>query len=199
MTDDSLALAQAQQGVTAEERALVDGMAGDHEMRVSVGEKAAGLEAGVGQRLLKKVSVRRYLAAVLADRRERHAEIRDGVIHALWALATYDIADAVDDSEIDLDRMPENLDEAMQALAGGRLKPPHKLPPALRAAVKGVKMGRNGWEYVFVDRAQILLALMKHFGEAAANKGPDNAAVVETRKIVYYDDGTVVASVEKKD
>ncbi len=190
MSDDSLALIQAREAIEPHERVLIDAMCVDEEMRVSEGERVAGLDQGVGYRLLKKDSVRKYLSLTLADRRERHREIRDKVIQTLWALACYDIADAIEPEE-DFDRYPESLDGALGMLAGGRLKPPHKLPPTLRAAIKSVKHGKHGWEYTFVDRTQILLALMDHFGDsdaARANEPNEGRTVVEeTRRIIYYD------------
>lgn len=189
MTDDSLALAEVEAGITAEERRFVDAILADQEMNVSAGARAAGVDPATGFRWLKKGPVRAYMSRALAERRERYKDIRDGVIQALWQLATYDIAEAVDEDESFLDRLPETLDDALAFIAGGRLKPPHKLPPTLRAAVKSVKFGKFGWEYTFADRAQILLALAKHFGDIdhSASLSPSGGVVVETRKVVYYD------------
>lgn len=176
MTDDSLTLFTAEAraasgGLTPEEQAFVLALLADPEMSVGNAAKACGLDPSIGHRWLRKVGVRAYLAAQLVDRRQRHADIRDGVVQALWALATYDIKDAIEEGEpYEAQTEPASLEDAIAVMAGGRLKPPHKLPDTLRAAVTRVKWGKHGWEYQFTDRSTILLALLRHFGELDKGK-----------------------------
>ncbi len=98
--------------------------------------------------VLQREHVRRALGiGMLTEKRERFKEIRDGVVQALWQLASYDVADLVDETG----RMHADL---------------RKIPPQLRCAIKGYKMGRYGAEYTFVDRAAILTTLANIFAKA---------------------------------
>lgn len=166
--NDSLTLSAAESEITAEQRRALDAILADDELRPSAGATAINRPVSVIKRWLQTQSVRNYLGAALAERRARHADVRDRVIQALYGLATYDIADAIDTSPPPVG--PADLDDDLHLAlskmsSGGRLRPPHELPPALRAAVKKVKHTRWGWEYEFVDRSAILLALLRHFGD----------------------------------
>ena len=145
--DDSLALINS--SLTVEEAAFVRHLVTDPELNMSEAARHAGYKGAdphaFAARMMKSANVAKAIALIHADRRTRHRDIRDGVIQALWQLATWDIKDVVDES--------------------GNFLGPHELPDSLRAAVKGVKMGKFGLEYVFVDRAQILALLLRHFGE----------------------------------
>lgn len=163
---DAIALISKQ--LEPAEKAFVDILVQDEQFNIARAAKEAGFEgASAGDRLLKKQAVQRYLVAIQADRRERHRDIRDQVIQALWQLASgWDVGAVVDEK--------------------GEPLPPDKLPPALRAAVKGAKMGRNGWEYIFVDRATILALLLRHFGETDGSQlGYSDAPAPRPRRVVY--------------
>jgi hypothetical protein len=182
--NDALALAAT--GLTKEEKTFVDALVADPDFNVSEAARSIGLTVkpgDAGLRMLKKAAVVKYLAALQADRRERHADIRDQVIQALWGLAAgWDVADLIGEIErID----PET--GQIQQIRG--LLAPDRLPPALRAAIKGVKRNKDGgWEYTFVDRSAILALLLKHFGEAdkASNAAGDGPKEGET-KVVFFE------------
>jgi Terminase small subunit len=163
---DAIALLAKQ--IEPEEKTFVDILVQDPEFNISAAAKAAGYEGDkAGDRLLKKQAVVRYLAAIQADRRERHRDIRDQCIQALWQLASgWDMA-AVSNSK-------------------GEAIPPNELPASLRAAIKAAKIGKFGWEYMFVDRAQILTILLRHFGEVEGRYLGD--VPVERPRRVLYDD-----------
>jgi hypothetical protein len=170
--DDSLALVEA--NLTVEEAAFVRYLVKDPELNLSDAARAAGYTGkhphDFAARMLKSNSVAKAVALIHADRRTRHKDIRDGVIQALWQLATWDIKDLCDD--------------------GGGFLPPSELPDALRAAGKGVKMGKYGLEYTFVDRAQILALLLKHFGEVD-RKEESKAETEEGVSVVWVTPETV--------
>lgn len=149
------------------ERTFIDILVQDEEFNIQRAARQAGFEgANAGDRLLRKQAVQRYLVAIQADRRERHRDIRDQVIQALWQLAAgWDVGSLVDDT--------------------GEPLPPHKLPAALRAAIKGAKVGKNGWEYLFVDRAAILTILLRHFGETDGHSGLSDMPSNRPRRMIY--------------
>jgi hypothetical protein len=149
------------------EKAFVDILVRDEQFNIQRAAREAGFEgANAGDRLLKKQAVQRYLCLIQADRRERHRDIRDQVIQALWQLAAgWDVGAMVDDA--------------------GQPLPPDRLPPALRAAVKGAKIGREGWEYTFVDRAAILTILLRHFGETDGHSGLSDMPSNRPRRVIY--------------
>lgn len=135
--------------MTVQEAAFVKHLVQDPDLNMSAAARAAGYDGNnpsdFALRMLKSANVAKAMALIHADRRTRHKDIRDGVIQALWQLATWDIKDICD--------------------SDGVFLAPHELPDNLRAAVKGVKQGKFGLEYTFVDRAQILALLLKHFGD----------------------------------
>lgn len=167
LEEQSDAIALISRQLEPAEKAFVDFLVQDEEFNISRAAKAAGFEgASAGDRLLKKQTVQRYLVAIQADRRERHRDIRDQVIQALWQLASgWDMGAMVDER--------------------GEVMPPDRLPPALRAAVKGAKVGKHGWEYLFVDRAMILQILLRHFGESDGHVGLADMPSARPRRVVY--------------
>ena len=175
---DAIALISKQ--LEPAEKAFVDFLVQDEEFNIARAARAAGFEgANAGDRLLRKQAVQRYLVAIQADRRERHREIRDQVIQALWQLASgWDVAALVGDVQV-YDPITNETTTRREAL------PPDRLPPALRAAIKGAKVGKNGWEYIFVDRAAILTILLRHFGESDGHTGLSDMPSNRPRRMIY--------------
>lgn len=174
-SDDALALVTAQ--LSPQEKVFVDTFTADVNQSLSNAVRAAGFavtaknQSEFGARLLKKASVQRYLAHVYAERRERHRDIRDGCLQALWQLAAgWDVKDIMGQvSRVD----PETKEKITER---GFL-PPDELPAPLRAAIKSVKFTqKSGYEYQFVDKAQILLLLLKHFGDSDRLKHDNTTA-----------------------
>ncbi len=172
MADDTLALIQADTGLTPVERLFADTLLSDPDMSVQVAADAAGLSRQAGTQLLKVPRVRAYLSSALQTRRERFADIRDAVIQGLYSLATYDIAHAIGPDGMSLS--------------------PDKLPDKIRNAVKSARLGRYGWEYTFVDRSTIQMQLARHFGDGdkivGGIRGGQVAEVTHERvKIKYFE------------
>lgn len=151
--DDSLALLEA--GLTAQERQFVHTLVSSEDWNLAAAARAAGYEGSspsdFAVRLMRGEKVRRCLALIQADRRERHKDVRDSAIQMLWMLATHDIKDLA---------------------KAGELLPPDELPAGIRCAIKGVKFTKNGWEYTLIDRTVVLSMLLKHFelGDQAEGK-----------------------------
>lgn len=178
------ALAIAATGLTKDEKAFVDHLVADPDFSLAEAARSIGLTvkpSDAGLRLLKKQAVVKYLAALQADRRERHADIRDMCIQALWQLAAgWDVGDLIAEIEV-TDPETNQISRKRVVLA------PDQLPSALRAAVKGVKRTKDGWEYTFCDKSAILALLLKHFGEAdkAANPATDGPEKTKTRVVFF--------------
>lgn len=181
--DSHDALALASTDLSPQEKAFVDHLAADPDFSVADAARSVGYVTKPGEagaRMLKKQAVIRYLAAIQSERRERHIDIRDQCIQALWQLAAgWDVKDLMGD-------VARKDPETGAWIESHGMLPPDKLPAPLRAAIKGVKRSRDGsWEYTFVDKAQILTLLLRHFGDEdrARGKTPETPG---SRTIVEY-------------
>jgi hypothetical protein len=96
--------------------------------------------------VLKRSEVRKAVGlGFLTEQKDRYQQVRDGVVLALWQMATHDIKDMFNESGA-----PLHVKD---------------MPAQLRASIKGYKMGKYGPEFQFTDKAQIMLALLAHFGK----------------------------------
>lgn len=153
MSDDTLSFLRGT-GVAEQHYRFVEALLADPELSVPRAEAAVGMKAGAGKRALLRADVRRLLASLISDRRSRQEEIRDQTIQMLAQIATWDPADLVDEA------------------SPFELKPLTQLPPAVRAAIVGVKMSPDGRiEYKLTDRTKVLTALLKHFGDLGGPGG----------------------------
>lgn len=181
------ALALLASPLEPQEKAFADHWVSDPKMNMAAAVRAAGFAvsdkaaSNVGEAILRKEPVQRYIAAIFAERRERHRDIRDGCLQALWQLACgWDIKDLIGTFEIE--------EEGVIRETKGCL-PPDELPAPLRAAIKSVTFQKGRWSYTFCDKAQILMLILKHFGELDKLAGP--APIEATPKVKMWtgDDG----------
>lgn len=163
--DDSLALLEAE--LSGEELKFVHHLVMSESWNMSDAARAAGFEgskpAEFAVRLMQREPVRRAIQLIQADRRTRYRDVRDGAIQALWLMATHDIKDLA---------------------RAGQLLPPDELPAGIRCAIKGVKYGKQGWEYQLVDRVAVLSLLMKHF-EQTDNLEKEKSETAEGVTVVF--------------
>jgi hypothetical protein len=177
---DALAVVAA--GLKPQEKAFADHWVSDPKMSIAGAVRAAGYAVSdksanhIGEGILRQDSVQRYIAAIFAERRERHRDIRDGCLQALWQLACgWDIKDLIGTFKIE--------EEGVIRETKGCL-PPDELPAPLRAAIKSVTFQRGRWSYTFVDKSQILMLILRHFGELDKLAGP--APIEATPKVKMW-------------
>lgn len=181
---DALALLSAQ--LTPQERAFADAFVADPQMSLAGAVRAAGYPvpdsraSSYGESLMKRAPVQKYIAWIHAERRDRHRDIRDGCLQALWGLASgWDIKDLIGSVSV----IVEDEEGNKRSVEERNCLPPDELPPLLRAAVKEVSFNKGRWSYKFVDKSQILMLLLKHFGELDKLQAPApvEATPVKTR------------------
>lgn len=167
--NDALALLTAQ--LQPQERAFVEHFVSSEQPSIAESVRAAGYAidpkraTSFGENLLRKAPVQRLIALIHAERRERHRDIRDGCLQALWQLAAgWDLKDLIGSITTVNEDGEEVLERGMLA--------PDQLPAALRAAVKEVSFSKGRWSYKLVDKASILMLLLKHFGELDRLQSP---------------------------
>lgn len=135
---------------------FVEALLADPDLDLHRTCKAIGISFELGRRWLQNDRVRDCLGQLVRQRAARHADIRDGVIVALWAIATADPRKAW--------------------TKNGTQLQPHELPDELAAALISAKpvMSKDGptglWTYTFSDKSKILLDLLRHFGDIAAGR-----------------------------
>ena len=171
--NDALALLSAH--LSPQEKVFCDTFVSDPSLSIAGAVRAAGFAVtdsratAFGESLLKKQAVQRYLAYIHAERLERHRDIRDGCLQALWVLASaWDIKDLIGHTTV----IVEDEEGNKRTIDEKGCLPPDELPPSLRAAVKEVSFNKGRWSYKFVDKTQILMLLLKHFGDLDKNTPP---------------------------
>lgn len=157
--DDSLAIALV--ALNPQEKAFIQALADQPELRIDLAEESAGLKRQQGATILKRPHVREAFRAIFATRRERYADIRGHVIQALYALAFEGDIGCI---QREREREREYDDEGKLVPASATLGPA-ELPKEIRACIKKVKFYNGNWDYEFIDRGDILLNLLKHFGD----------------------------------
>ncbi len=148
--------------LSAQEKQLVEAFVASPNLSLKEAAEKCGLDQKSAKLVLARENVRRSVGlALLSERKERLAEIRDHVVNALWQVTHFDPKDLFDDQ--------------------GRIKPVKDMPPNARAAIKGVKHGKYGLELVLVDRTTIQLELVKLLQRAlsAAEGGEKQSTVLE--------------------
>jgi hypothetical protein len=182
---DDLAIITAD--LKPQERAFCDHFLSDPNMSIAAAVRAAGYSvsdrgaAAFGEGILKNRPVQRYIAWVHAERRDRHRDIRDGCLQALWQLAAgWDIKDLIG-------QLTTKDSEYGEIQERGVL-PPDELPAPLRAAIKSVNFAKGRWSYTFVDKSQILMLLLKHFGELDKLQAPPPLDATPKVKVWQGDD-----------
>lgn len=140
---------------------FVEALLADPDMSIAGAERTCGLKPGTGARWLKDARVRECLGQLVRDRAQRHADIRDQVIIALWAMAGAD---------------------PRKAWRNGVQLPPDELPDELAAILVSAEpifsagMPTGCYRYKFSSKQDLLLSLLKHFGDIAAGRDRTVAA-----------------------
>lgn len=138
----------------------------------------AGLTPSEASALLKSARGRECISALLSTRDARNAQIRDGIISALYSMGNWDPADAFDEN--------------------GHLVHPSKLPDRLRVAVTSFTYNpaTGAIEYKFESRLKALALLQQWFLSTGAEKpegsGEDEGRaewIVRGRKVVVENNG----------
>lgn len=159
----------ASRSLSEDQQRFCDELLHDHQFDF----RAAGNRAGVSLEtarlwLMQDRNVRGFISAALTERAERHADVRDRVIHALWSLASYDPRKAFRSDGVQLQ--------------------PHELPDSLAAALTSCEpVMHNGeatgyWKYRFSDRTAVLIALLKHFGDIAGGRDMPTNSLEEDQR-----------------
>ncbi len=147
--------------LSPQEKALVDALIAQPDLSVKKAAESAGLHIKTALDVYKRENVRRAVGlALLTEKKERLGEIRRQIIDILWQTANFDLRDFFDEK--------------------GGFRAVKDMPPANRAAVKGIKQGRYGLELVLVDRTALQLELLKVVDKAIGHAGEvDDATVLD--------------------
>ena len=137
----------------------------------------------MGQRLLKNVEVQAEI-----ERRRKALEVRSGVTQerVLQELAAVAFSDAGDFAQVTRVKLPgTNI-----MVKGVSVVETRKLSAAQRAAIAGIKQGRNGVEVKLLDKLRALELIGKHLGmfEVEQETKKDTSLMEALLKVVS-DDG----------
>lgn len=151
--------------LSAQETQIVNAWLSDPELSPASVAQRLSMDVATVLSVLRRESVRRAMAlGLLTEKNDRLKEVRDGVVLSLWQMATYDLADLFDE---------EGTPRHIQAM-----------PPAMRSAIKGYKMGKYGPEFTFVDKSAILLSMLQHLSKVEQQKSEDKEEGVS---VIFYD------------
>ena len=133
--------------LSKQENALVVAFVETPDLDVKEAAERVGLSVRSARDVLKRPEVRKAVGlAFLSERKDRLEAVRDMLIQNLHQLSCWDPKDLFD--------------------AQGNVMDIPDMPPTMRAAIKGFKVGRYGPEFQFVDRTVIQLELLRYVGKA---------------------------------